>query len=428
MRFYELVPQPTDIEIFAAFFEAYGNARVMLAEGRIDEAGFWSGVGKAASKVASGVGKVARGSALVAGETWKGIKTGKEAIDKLTSLAQSSKPVQNFDAQADNLIQQISAKTQEKYPKVASAVATYAKWAKANPVKQGLVVGLLTAILSLVAGPAGGAAAGYVLRFASELLKGEKMSTAIGKGVAGAGLGFLAGATFKSLADIFGHVNISRIPGVEAISHLKSTSNINGHLMQMDITVPSKFSQKFQMLFKLAQDNISSGNVAKANQIMDQLDKIVAQTSPMVDQMLANNAKLKADALSQAANFKAVLSAIGEALQGAANTSGKGAPAPQAAAPQPTQPPAAPAPVAPQPKAIGKKASTSAAAAGAAALKASPRQAPQQAQPAQQPAQQPVAQKPKPAAPRKPRKKPALPTPANANSKPTFKTGAANQA
>ena len=49
------------------------------------------------------------------------------------------------------------------------------------------------------AGPAGGAAAGFVLRLGNDLLAGDKLSTAVGKGAKTAVAGFLAGKAFEFL-------------------------------------------------------------------------------------------------------------------------------------------------------------------------------------------------------------------------------------
>ena len=74
-------------------------------------------------------------------------------------------------------------------------------WAQENPGKTAAIIGVLTAIASLAGGPIGGAIAGQVLRGSVELLKGEKLSTAIGKGVKTAAYGFIAGKTFELLGD-----------------------------------------------------------------------------------------------------------------------------------------------------------------------------------------------------------------------------------
>jgi hypothetical protein len=65
------------------------------------------------------------------------------------------------------------------------------------------VIGTLTAIAALTTGPAGGAVAGQVLRAAVELLKGEKLSTAVGKGLKTAAFGYLTGSVLDSIGEWF---------------------------------------------------------------------------------------------------------------------------------------------------------------------------------------------------------------------------------
>jgi hypothetical protein len=85
-------------------------------------------------------------------------------------------------------------------------------------------VGVLTAIASLAGGPVGGAIAGQVLRGAVELLKGEKLSTAIGKGIKTAAFGYLSGKAFEMLGEFAEGIRLKSIPfgpedaGLERIS------------------------------------------------------------------------------------------------------------------------------------------------------------------------------------------------------------------
>ena len=191
-------------------FMAYGQYKTMLSEGQLDEAGAWE-------KVKSAFGK-----------GMSGVKTANDAINKLGALAQNTAPVQGFDAKADALINKIG----DANPKVKELTQKYGEWAKKNPVKQGLIIGMLTAVASLVAGPAGGAAAGYVLRAGNELLKGEKASTAIGKGVKGAAVGALAGAAAGAItgpiADMLKGIRIKDIPLPEKPDFLKYTITLQG--------------------------------------------------------------------------------------------------------------------------------------------------------------------------------------------------------
>lgn len=126
----------------------------------------------------------------------------KDVIDKANKIIndagkwlQDTTPVKNFDQKFEDL----KAKVGEKFPEVAKQASAMGEWAKKNPGKTAAIVGVLTAIASLAGGPIGGAIAGQVLRGATELLKGEKLSTAIGKGIKTAALGYLSGKAFEML-------------------------------------------------------------------------------------------------------------------------------------------------------------------------------------------------------------------------------------
>jgi hypothetical protein len=64
----------------------------------------------------------------------------------------------------------------------------------------------------LAGGPVGGAIAGQVLRGAAELIKGEKLSTAVGKGIKTAALGYLSGKAFEVLGKFVGGMRADSIP------------------------------------------------------------------------------------------------------------------------------------------------------------------------------------------------------------------------
>jgi hypothetical protein len=83
---------------------------------------------------------------------------------------------------------------------------------KENPGKSAAVIGVLTALASLAGGPIGGAIAGQVLRGAAELIKGEKLSTAVGKGIKTAALGFLSGKAFEMLGKFVGGMRVDSLP------------------------------------------------------------------------------------------------------------------------------------------------------------------------------------------------------------------------
>ena len=124
-------------------------------------------------------------------------KEANNAINKFGTWLQNTTPVQAFDQKFEQLKDKVSA----KFPKLAQQLSSIGEWAKENPGKTAAIIGLLTTLASMAGGPVGGAIAGQVLKGAAELLKGEKLSTAIGKGIKTAAYGFIAGKTFELLGD-----------------------------------------------------------------------------------------------------------------------------------------------------------------------------------------------------------------------------------
>jgi hypothetical protein len=123
--------------------------------------------------------------------------TANKIIDRIGSYLQDTTPVKFFDQK----FEQLKTKVSEKFPNLDNYLTKLGAWAKENPGKTAAVVGILTALAAISTGPVGGAIAGQVLRGAVELMKGEKLSTAIGKGVKTAALGYLSAQAFGFLGD-----------------------------------------------------------------------------------------------------------------------------------------------------------------------------------------------------------------------------------
>ena len=155
-------------------------------------------------------------------------------IDKLLNAAQNSGPIKNFDQQFEKLKAQLKQKL-EGNPmgqKILKAVDGYAGFAKENPAKAAFVIGAMTSILAFASGGiASGATIGFFLKLASNTLKGDKLSTAVGKSVKGAAIGAAAGAlgdaldkllppeiTNTFINDASGEIDIAALDGMDATS------------------------------------------------------------------------------------------------------------------------------------------------------------------------------------------------------------------
>ena len=116
-------------------------------------------------------------------------KEANKAINNLGKWLQDTTPVKMFDQK----FEQLKGKVATKFPALAKQLTSMGEWAKANPGKTAAIIGVLTTLASVAGGPVGGAIAGQILKGAAELLKGEKLSTAIGKGAKAAAFGWLTG-------------------------------------------------------------------------------------------------------------------------------------------------------------------------------------------------------------------------------------------
>lgn len=168
--------------------------------------------------------------ATAAGGNRTAIGKSKDVVEKVNKIIsdagkwlQDTTPVKNFDAKFEKLKNDINKKFPDS--KLLDGISQMGIWAKENPGKTAAIVGVLTALASLAGGPIGGAIAGQVLRGSVELLKGEKLSTAIGKGVKTAVFGFLSGKAFEMLGEFAEGMRIKSIPfgpedaGLEQISY-----------------------------------------------------------------------------------------------------------------------------------------------------------------------------------------------------------------
>jgi hypothetical protein len=158
----------------------------------------------------------------VAGKSIEVTKQANDMINKVGRWIQNTTPVQAFDQKFEKLKNDINTKFPDS--KILDGITNLGVLAKENPGKTAAIVGVLTALASLAGGPVGGAIAGQVLRGTVELLKGEKLSTAIGKGLKTAALGYISGKAFEMLGDWVGGFREQSIPfgtddvGLEQIS------------------------------------------------------------------------------------------------------------------------------------------------------------------------------------------------------------------
>jgi hypothetical protein len=236
-------------------------------------------------QAASGGGRTAIGRAV---DTTKAVGSAvgtaagavNKAIDGLGRYLQTTAPVQYFDQKFEDLKQKISAKLGAD-SKTMAVIDQLGQYAKANPGKTAFVIGTLTAVAALTTGPAGGAVAGQVLRGATELLKGEKLSTAVGKGAKSAALGALAGAGAKELGSMLSGtvqaVADQLHPGVDRL--ILNWRNLGGTVAKFDVRGLPQDLEPIQTAWRNARAAYSSGNIDGAVNYLLQADQLVDKIS-----------------------------------------------------------------------------------------------------------------------------------------------------
>lgn len=139
-----------------------------------------------------------------------GVKKVNDTINQIGKWLQNTTPVKGMDDKFDKLKNDINKKFPDS--KLLDGISNLGIWMKENPGKSAAIIGVLTAIASLATGPVGGAIAGQILRGSAELIKGEKLSTAIGKGIKTAALGYLSGKAFEVLGKFVGGMRAEALP------------------------------------------------------------------------------------------------------------------------------------------------------------------------------------------------------------------------
>jgi hypothetical protein len=131
-------------------------------------------------------------------------------INELGKAAKEAGPVKDADKKFNDLKADIMANNPDS--KIVQGIVKVSDWAKANPGKASIAVGILTAIAAFAGGPAGGAAAGLILRSTNELLKGEDLSSAIGKSIKTAAYGAIAGWAIQGIGDWLEGLRFDAVP------------------------------------------------------------------------------------------------------------------------------------------------------------------------------------------------------------------------
>lgn len=197
-------------------------------------------------------------------------------INELGRLAQKAGPVKNADAKFEKLKKDIAANNPDS--KIVQGVQKVSDWAKENPNKASIAVGVLTAIAAFVGGPAGGAAAGLILRSTNELLKGESLSTAIGKSVKTAAYGAIAGWALNGIGNWLEGIRADAVPFERAPG-----------LTQLDVGFTKTFEVPgFSSVKDLGSMIIPEDKVGQFQALVDAMTDATAATGSTTDPAAIN--------------------------------------------------------------------------------------------------------------------------------------------
>lgn len=130
----------------------------------------------------------------------------KDEIQDLLKRAAESGPVKNFDQQYEKIKSQIatSMKGNPAGQKVLQGIEKWKTYAEENPATSAFIIGAMTSLLAFASGGAvSGAAIGFFLKLANNLIKGDKLSVALAKGVKGAAIGAAVGGLAGLIKDAF---------------------------------------------------------------------------------------------------------------------------------------------------------------------------------------------------------------------------------
>ena len=168
----------------------------------------------------------------------KGADKAKDAnkiIDQVGTWLQDTKPVVAFDQKFEQLKRDIKGKLGDN-SKVMMGINALASAAKENPGTTAAVIGLLTVIASIAGSPAAGALVAYTLRASVDLVKGEKLSTAIGHGLKTAAITWLTGKAFELVKDAVIAVADQLADLIGITSNITPINDVVGNV-KMDVTV-----------------------------------------------------------------------------------------------------------------------------------------------------------------------------------------------
>ena len=235
-------------------------------------------------------------------------------IDKIGVYLQDTAPVKFFDQK----FEQLKIKVSKKFPNLENYLTKLGSWAKENPGKTTAVIGILTALSSLAGGPVGGSIAGYVLRGALELMKGEKLSTAAGRGLKTAAIAWLAGKSMEAIggmiSSVYQHFNPVPIRGFKKYYAQNFGNGLPSIFRDATIYGNKEQLQQFNGMWRQAVKQWENGDFDGAREAFNKATQFARTVSykTLTDITVDGHPAEKVKLLNQA------LSGLAAAAQGAA--------------------------------------------------------------------------------------------------------------
>lgn len=256
--------------------------------------------------------------------------------DQFGEWLQTTTPVQAADQKFEKLKKDIKVKLGDD-SRVMKGINSLGQWAKDNPGTSAAVIGLMTVIASIAGSPAAGAVVASTLRSALELIKGEKLSTAVGRALKTAAITWLAGqalelvkdgilAVFDRIADIY-KITTTITPVNDIIGDVNMMVEVNGR-SYIDVSNMPMFKADYEVLDKLRDQVFQSAQrdaaaFTSAHQAFYQ--KLAEISTADYAAKLASAAQQSGETLSNVAVFDTVrdgINSVGDAVialgQGAA--------------------------------------------------------------------------------------------------------------
>ena len=251
-------------------------------------------------------------------------------VNRLKDQIQQSEPVKDFDAKFERLKTQISQKLGND-SKIKTSIQSIGQYAKENPRLTSAAIAVLTIAASLAGGPFAAAAAASLLTSSIELFKGQKLSSAVGKGLTAGATGLLTAAGMSllgsALAEPMKIIASSINPEIAALDYTKMTLEVGdqfkselGNLEGGMVVGNKEDLQELKAIWDSAISNFQSDNFAQAEKEFIQAREIANyMASDSYVERIVGNDQVASSLTKGSEAVKNFFDALSHVAQGAAS-------------------------------------------------------------------------------------------------------------